>query len=93
VEAVLAELGDMGKENLRVGQKRVSLLSLAEGVCKEHGVNWKELRSGSRRHAVVEARQELSRLAVMVHGYSGAEVARYLGVTNSCITRPPSEAL
>ena len=88
--SVLAELGDMGKENLRVGQKRVNLLSVAEGVCKEHGVNWKELRSGSRRHAVVEARQELSRLAVMVHGYSGAEVARYLGVTNSCITRPLS---
>ena len=90
VEEILAESGDMGKENLRVGQKRVKLMSLAERVCKEHGVNLEELRSGSRRHAVVEARQELSRLAVVVHGYSGADVARYLGVTNSCITRPLS---
>jgi len=90
VGAILAESGDMGKENLRVGKKKVNLLSLAEGVCKEYGVNLKELRSGSRRHSVVEARQELSRIAVMVHGYSGAEVARYLGVTNSCITRPLS---
>ena len=65
-------------------------MSLAEGVCKEHRISLTELRSGSRRHAVVEARQELSRLAVTVHGYSGAEVARYLGVTNSCITRPLS---
>jgi len=86
----LAESGSMGKENLRIGQKKVSLWSLAEVVCKEHGVDLKELRSGSRRHVVVEARQELSRLAVMEYGYSGAEVARYLGVTNSCITRPLS---
>ena len=90
VEAILAESEDRGKENLRVGQKRVNWWSLAEGVCRGQGVNLEELRSGSRRHAVVEARQELSRLAVMVHGYSGAEVARYLGVTNSCITRPLS---
>ena len=90
VEAILAESGGMGKENLRIGQKKVSLWSLAEVVCKEHGVDLKELRSGSRRHVVVEARQELSRLAVIDHGYSGAEVARYLGVTNSCITRPLS---
>jgi REP element-mobilizing transposase RayT len=90
VEAILAESGDMGEENLRVGKKKLSLLSLAEGVCKEPGVHLKELRSGSRRHGVVEARQEVSRLAVMLHGYSGAEVARYLGVTNSCITRPLS---
>ena len=90
VEAVMAESEGRGKENLRVGQKKVNLLSLAKGVCKGHGVNLEELRSGSRRHAVVETRQEVSRLAVMVHGYSGAEVARYLGVTNSCITRPLS---
>jgi len=90
VEAVLAELGDIGKENLRVGRKRVNLMSLAEEVCKEHGISLPELRSGSRRHGVVEARQELSRIAVLVQGYSGAEVARYLGVTNSCITRPLS---
>jgi len=88
VEAILSESGDMGRENLRVGKKRVNLMSLAEGVCKEHGISLPELRSGSRRHGVVEARQELSRIAVMVQGYSGAEVARYLGVTNSCITRP-----
>jgi len=32
----------------------------------------------------------LSWLAVRELGYSGAEVARYLGVTNSCITRAAS---
>jgi putative transposase len=70
--------------------KKVALSSLAERVCRDHGVNLEELLSGSRRHEVVEARGEFSRLAVMGHGYSGAEVARFAGVTNSCITRPLS---
>ena len=90
VEAIWAESEDKTRENLRVGKKKVDLMSLAEGVCKENGISLTELRSGSRRHGAVEARQELSRIGVMVQGYSGAEVARYLGVTNSCITRPLS---
>jgi hypothetical protein len=36
---------------------------------------------------VVEARGELARIAVLGQGYSGAEVARFVGVTTSCITR------
>ena len=74
----------------KIGTKllRERLEALGERVCKDHGVSLKELRSGSRRHVVVEARQELSRLGIMKHGYSGAEIARYLGVTTSCITRP-----
>ena len=49
-----------------------------------------ELRSGRRRHETVEVRQVLSWLAVKEFSYSGAEVARYLGVTNSCVTRAVS---
>ncbi len=46
-----------------------------------------ELCSGSRRHEIVKARRIVSWAAVRELGYSGAEVARYLGVTNSCVTR------
>jgi hypothetical protein len=53
-------------------------------------VNLEELRSRSRRHEVVRRGEELSRLAVMANGYSGAKVMRFAGVTNSCITCPPS---
>jgi predicted transcriptional regulator len=35
----------------------------------------------------VEARGSISWIAVRELGYSGADVARYLGVTNSCVTR------
>lgn len=38
----------------------------------------------------MEARRIFSCLAVKDLGYSGAEVARYLGVTTSCITRAVS---
>jgi hypothetical protein len=46
---------------------------------------------------VVEARRVLPWLAVRELGYSGAEVARHIGVTNSCVIRlvsagkPPAE--
>jgi len=38
----------------------------------------------------VKARRVFSLLAVKELGYSGAAVARYLGVTNSCVTRAVS---
>jgi hypothetical protein len=37
-----------------------------------------------------EVRRVLSWMAVKELGYSGAAVARYLGVTNSCVTRAVS---
>ena len=39
------------------------------------------------RRVVVEARGSISWIAVRELGYSGADVARYLGITNSCVTR------
>ena len=39
------------------------------------------------RRVVVEAWGVISWIAVRELGYSGADVARYLDVTNSCVTR------
>ena len=64
---------------------------------KVNDISQAELLSGSRRREVVEARRVLPWLAVRELGYSGAEVARHLGVTHSCVIRlasagnPPSE--
>ena len=63
---------------------------LAQKVCNLNQVTLEELRSGSRRLAVVKARGELSQAGVQLLGFSGAEIARYLGVTNSCVTRAVS---
>ncbi|MBW2330153.1 MAG: transposase [Deltaproteobacteria bacterium] len=90
VETVLSEMDDLGKENFRLGTKKIDLRTLADKVCNVHDVSLGELRSGSRRHEIVEARWILSWLAVKEFGYSGAEVARYLGVTTSCVNRAVS---
>jgi len=87
VGQVLEEMDDIGRENLRLTTRRMDLAVVAEKVCAVHGVNSGELRSGSRRAEIVKARRVFSLLAVKELGYSGAAVARYLGVTNSCVTR------
>lgn len=60
---------------------------MAKQVCQKYTISMGELCSGSRRRAVVEARGSMSWVAVRELGYSGADVARFLGVTNSCVTR------
>jgi CRP-like cAMP-binding protein len=40
---------------------------------------------------MLKAREEFVQVAVKGLGYSGAEVARYLGVTGSCVTRIVAE--
>ena len=37
--------------------------------------------------AAVNARRAMSWIGVRELGYSGADIARYIGVTNSCVTR------
>lgn len=87
VERILGEWDEVGRTNFRVTGERKSLTLLAHGICESYGVTVEELRSGSRRKIVLRAREEFSQLAVKGMGYSGAEVARYLGVTGSCVTR------
>ena len=65
----------------------MDLETLTEQTGSKYGLLPGELRSGSRRREAVRARAEIARSAVRELGYSGAEVARYLGVTTSCINR------
>jgi hypothetical protein len=87
VQEVVSDLDDFIKKNLRLSGQRKDIAELAEEVCKKYDVSPGELESGGRRHAVVKAREAMSWIAVRELGYSGAEVARYLGVTTSCINR------
>ena len=64
-----------------------NIAALAQQVCQKYNISLGELRSGSRRRDVAKARCSISWIAVRELGYSGADVARYLGVTNSCVTR------
>jgi hypothetical protein len=87
VQDVISGLDDLVKENLRLSGRQVDIAALAQQVCRKYNISLGELCSGSRRRATVEARGSISWIAVRELGYSGADVARYLGVTNSCVTR------
>ena len=56
-------------------------------MSERYNVSIGELRSGGLRRAVVQARRAMSWIGVRELGYSGDDVARYLSVTNSCVTR------
>jgi len=79
-------------KSLRLGAARPEIEGVCRNVCEKFEVSFGELCSGSRRQPVVAARAVLSWMAVRELGYSGAEVARFLGVTNSCVTRTVASA-
>ena len=55
------------------------------------GAAIEELRSGGRRLVISKAREEFVQVAVKELGFSGAEVARYIGVTASCVIEDRGE--
>ncbi|MBW2633280.1 MAG: hypothetical protein JRE14_03970 [Deltaproteobacteria bacterium] len=87
VKQVISSLDDLVKKNLRLSGQRIDIKALAEKVSEKYNVSIGELRSGGLRRTVVQARRTMSWIGVRELGYSGADVARYLGVTNSCVTR------
>ena len=87
VKQVISGIDDLVNKNLRLSGQRVDIKTLAEKVSEKYNVSIGELRSGGRRRAVVKARRAMSWIGVRKLGYSGADVARCLGVTNSCVTR------
>jgi len=87
VKQVISSLDDLVKKNLRLSGQRIDIKALAEKVSEKYNISIGELRSGGLRRTVVQARRAMSWIGVRELGYSGADVARYLGVTNSCVTR------
>ena len=87
VQDVISGLDGLVKKNLRLSGQRIDMEALTQQVCRKYDISLAELCSGSRRRVIVEARGVVSWIAVRELGYSGADVARYLGVTNSCVTR------
>ena len=70
-----------------IERKKIFINEYEKNFGKKYNISLGEIRSDSRRKDVVEARCSISWIAVRELGYSGADVARYLGVTNSCVTR------
>jgi REP element-mobilizing transposase RayT len=87
VRDVIGRAGERLKQNLRLLTSTPAIDAVCRHVCAAYSVSAAELRSASRRRCVTEARTAVSWIAVRELGYSGADVARFLGVTNSCVTR------
>lgn len=87
IERLLAEAARREKETLRLARHVVDLRTLGRKIAAGQGVGEADLRSGIRTRGLVTARRLFCQLAVREMGYSGAEVARFLGVTTSSVNR------
>jgi REP element-mobilizing transposase RayT len=82
---VLQEVEEREAQTLRLKRKKIGVEELCSRIAGAHEINLQELTSGSRRAEIVVGRRDVAHIAVKHLGLSGAEVARYLGVTTSCI--------
>jgi putative transposase len=87
IKGLLEEAEKRHIETLRLRGRTVDLEGLGRRVAVGQGVDLAVIRSGSRARRVVAARRLFCQLAVRLTGYTGAEVARYLGTTTSSVTR------
>lgn len=87
VERLLREAASREKETLRLARKVIDLATLGRRLVATEGIPEGALRSGVRTREVVRVRRLFCQLAVRGMGYSGAEVARFLGVTTSAVNR------
>jgi REP-associated tyrosine transposase len=87
IEHLCAEAARHEMETLRLARRVVDLPSLAKKITAGRDVTDGELCSGNRRRDIVRARRLFCQVAVKRMGYSGAAVARFLGVTTSSVNR------
>ena len=87
VRDVIKDAEEKERATLRLNRKLPDLSSLAEEICEGEGVDKSELCSGVRKRAVVKSRKIFCQLGVKEMGYCGADVARFLGITTSAVSR------
>jgi REP element-mobilizing transposase RayT len=87
VERMLSEAEEKVKETLRWRQRVPDLKTLLTKVAGGEGVQEERVRGGDRTRRVTAVRRLFCYMAVKRLGYSGAAVARFLGVTTSLVNR------
>jgi putative transposase len=87
IERLLSEAEEKAKQTLGWRGRVPDLQTLLSKISKKEGVEQQKVRGGDQRRSVVSARKVFCKLAVKRMGYSGASVARYLGVTTSLVNR------
>ena len=87
VERMVEEAEERMKETLRWRKRVMDLKTLLKEVAKREGLEEEEVKGRSRREAVVRGRKVFCQVAVRKLGYTGASVARFLGMTTSSVNR------
>jgi chromosomal replication initiation ATPase DnaA len=87
VQRLMSEVDGREKKTLRLSSLIRDLPSLAVRVAEGEGITEEQLRSGRRTRRVSRARRLFCQVAVKKMRHSGAEVARFLGVTTSAVFR------
>ena len=87
VKAAIKDAEETQRATLRLNVTLSGLPSLAEKICEGEGVDKADLCSEIRKRDVVKSRRIYCQLAVKRMGYSGADVARFLGITTSAVNR------
>lgn len=87
VKAILCEAEKGMKEAFLWKGGTLTLDALATLVCNREGIETAALLSGSRKGNIARARRIVCQIAVKKLKYTGAAVARFLGVTTSLVNR------
>jgi len=86
-EFVIEALQKAGQSYESRSGDRAPLETLADTVAEAFGVSVEQLKSGSRRRTVVQARSVLAWIAVRIHGYKGVEIAEAFSLSSPTVSR------
>ena len=87
VTKILREADKNLGRQLRSGERRKLVDELIHGICKEEGIEERELRGGGQRRKILKVRSLVAYRLSHELGMSMAELARYLGVCTSGISK------
>ena len=87
VDRILSEAAQKEKATLRLLSGKSALPTLLAMISRNEGVEASAILSGARKRNIVRTRKLLCQIAVCKMGYSGAEVARLLGISTSAVNR------
>jgi hypothetical protein len=87
VDRVLQEAEERQLRQMKLRRRGRGIEDIIQEECRKRKVSEEELRKGSRRSRVSEARAAIAYRSKEELGISGAEIARYLGVNTSSINR------